>query len=93
MPAVVEWAGSEGEPVPSYFPASQRRVRGRRTAARIGELPAAVEAAISRGTELGSAVSAGEAAVVEEALPVGGAVWQEDMTVGARSTESGTKGA
>ena len=57
MPAVLEWAGDDEEPVPSSFPSSQHRTRGRRTAARPGELPPAIEAALWRGTELGSPVT------------------------------------
>ena len=57
MAAVLEWTGDDEELVPASFPSSQRRIRGRRTPARPGELPAEIEAAIWRGTELGSPVS------------------------------------
>jgi protein ImuA len=57
MAAVLEWAGADDEPVPSSFPSTQHRVRGRRVLARPGELPAAVQAAIWRGSELGSPVT------------------------------------
>jgi protein ImuA len=58
MAAVLEWTGDDEEPVPASFPSSQHRVRGRRTAARPGELPPDIKAAIWRGNELGSPVSA-----------------------------------
>jgi protein ImuA len=45
------------EPVPASYPSSQHRTRGRRAPARPGELPADIEAAIWRGTELGSPVT------------------------------------
>jgi protein ImuA len=57
MAAVLEWAGDDEEPVPSSFPSSQHRIRGRRTPARPGELPRDVEAAIWRGNQLGSPVT------------------------------------
>jgi protein ImuA len=56
--AVLEWAGSDDEPVPASFPSSQHRVRGRRTAASPGELPPEIAAAVWREDELGSPVSA-----------------------------------
>lgn len=74
MAAVLDWAGDD-EPVPSSFPSSQHRVRGRRTAVRPGELPPEVAAALWRGDELGSAassvVSSGFSALDAE-LPGGG---------------------
>ena len=57
MAAVLEWAGDDEEPVPASFPSSQHRVRGRRLAARPGELPPDIEAAIWRGNQLGSPVT------------------------------------
>lgn len=57
MAAVLQWAGDDEEPVPSSFPSSQHRTRGRRTPARPGELPPEVEAAIWRGNELGSPIT------------------------------------
>jgi len=59
MAVVLEWAGTDEEPVPSSFPSSQHRVRvrGRRTPARPGELPAELEAVIWRGDQLGSPVT------------------------------------
>ena len=58
MAAVLEWAGDDEEPVPASFPSSQHRTRGRRTPPRPGELPPEIEAAIWRGDQLGSPVSA-----------------------------------
>ena len=57
MPAVLEWAGDDDEPAPSSFASSQHRARGRRSPTRPGKLPPEVEAALWRGTELGSAVT------------------------------------
>ena len=57
MAAVLEWTGDDEEPVPSSFPSSQHRIRGRRTPARPGELPPDIEAAIWRGNQLGSPVT------------------------------------
>lgn len=57
MAAVLEWTGVDEEPVPASFPSSQHRTRGRRTPVRSGQLPPKIEAAIWRGTELGSPVS------------------------------------
>jgi protein ImuA len=57
MAAVLEWTGDDDEPVPASFPSSQHRHRGRRTPARPGELPPDIQAAIWRGSELGSPVS------------------------------------
>jgi protein ImuA len=57
MATALHWTGEDEEPVPASFPSSQHRTRGRRTPARAGELPADVEAAIWRGTELGSPVN------------------------------------
>lgn len=57
MAAVLEWTGDDDEPVPASFPSSQHRIRGRRTPVRPSELPPDIEAAIWRGTELGSPVS------------------------------------
>ena len=57
MAAVLEWAGDDEEPVPLSFPSSQHRIRGRRIAARPGELPPDIEAAIWRGNQLGSLVT------------------------------------
>ena len=57
MAAVLQWAGDDEEPVPSSFPSSQHRTRGRRVPARPGELPPEVEAAIWRGNELGSPIT------------------------------------
>ena len=53
MAAVLEWAGDDEEPVPSSFPSSQHRSRGRRMPAGSGELPPDIEAAIWRGSQLG----------------------------------------
>ena len=39
MATVLDWAGDDEEPVPASFPSSQHRIRGRRIAARPGELP------------------------------------------------------
>ena len=57
MAAVLEWAGDDEEPVPSSFPSSQHRIRGRRMPTRLGELPPDIEAAIWRGNQLGSPVT------------------------------------
>ena len=57
MAAVLEWAGSDGEPVPASLSSSPHRTRGRRTPARPGELPPEIEAAIWRGDQLGSPVA------------------------------------
>lgn len=57
MATALHWTGDDEEPVPAFFPSSQHRTRGRRTPARPGEVPPEVEAAIWRGTELGSNVS------------------------------------
>jgi len=57
MATALHWTGDDEEPVPASFPSSQHRTRGRRTPARPGEVPPEVEAAIWRGTELGSHVS------------------------------------
>ena len=57
MATALQWTGDDEEPVPASFPSSQHRIRGRRTPARPGELPPEIEAAIWRGTELGSPVS------------------------------------
>ncbi len=58
MAAVLEWTGDDEEPVPASFPSSQHRTRGRRTPARPGELPPDIEAAIWRGDQLGTPVTA-----------------------------------
>jgi protein ImuA len=57
MAAVLEWTGDDEEPVPASFPSPQHRVRGRRTPAHSGELPADIQAALWRGNELGSQVT------------------------------------
>jgi len=57
MATALHWDAGDDEPVPASFPSSQHRVRGRRTPARPGELPADIAAAIWRGTELGSPVT------------------------------------
>jgi len=57
MATALHWDAGDEEPVPSSFPSSQHRVRGRRTPLRQGELPAEVAAAVWRGTELGSPVT------------------------------------
>ena len=76
MATGLQWTGDDEEPVPASFPSSQHPTRGRRTPARPGELPPEVQAAIWRGTELGSpvttVVSSGFAALDAE-LP--GAGW------------------
>ncbi|MBU6259128.1 MAG: translesion DNA synthesis-associated protein ImuA [Burkholderiales bacterium] len=58
MPAVLAWAGDDDEPVPASLPSPRHRIRGRRSAACAGEFPPAVEAAIWRGSELGTPVAA-----------------------------------
>ena len=58
MAAVLEWIGDDEEPVPASFPSPQHRVHGRRTSARPGELPPDIQAALWRGNELGSPVTA-----------------------------------
>ena len=76
MAAVLEWAGDDEEPVPASFPSSQHRIRGRRIAARSGELPPDIEAAIWRGNQLGSPVTsviASGFAALDAELP--GAGW------------------
>lgn len=76
MAAVLEWAGDDEEPVPASFPSSQHRIRGRRIAARPGELPPDIEAAIWRGNQLGSPVTSVVAsgfAALDAELP--GAGW------------------
>ncbi len=88
MAAVLEWTGDDEAPVPPSFSSSQHRVRGRRTPAHpgapgvlgvldaLGAWPADIEAALWRGTQLGSPVTAvlatGHAALDAE-LP--GAGW------------------
>ena len=70
------WAGDDEEPVPASFPSSQHRIRGRRIAARTGELPPDIEAAIWRGNQLGSpviSVVASGFAALDAELP--GAGW------------------
>lgn len=57
MATALHWTGDDEEPVPASFPSSMHRVRGRRTPWRPGELPPEVQAAIWRGTELGSSVT------------------------------------
>jgi protein ImuA len=57
MATALQWAGDDDEPVPASFPSSQHRTRGCRTPVRPGELPPDIQAAIWRGTELGSPVS------------------------------------
>ena len=57
MATALQWAGDDEEPAPASFPSPQHRTRGRRTPARAGELPPEVQAAIWRGTELGSPVT------------------------------------
>ncbi len=57
MAAVLEWAGDDEEPVPSSFPSSQHRTRGRRTPVSPGFLPPEIEAALWRGNQLGSPVT------------------------------------
>ena len=57
MATALQWTGDDEEPVPASFPSSQHRIRGRRTPARQGELPPDIQAAIWRGTELGSPVA------------------------------------
>ena len=54
---VLEWAGDDDAPVPASFPPSQHPIRGRRTPVCPGEVPPAIQAAIWRGTELGSSIS------------------------------------
>jgi protein ImuA len=58
MGALLSWTGDDEAPVPSSFPGGQHRVRGRRSAARPGELPPDIEAAIWRGDALGTPVTA-----------------------------------
>jgi protein ImuA len=57
MATALQWTGDDEEPVPASFPSSQHRIRGRRTPARPGELPADIEAALWRGNQLGSPVT------------------------------------
>ena len=57
MAAVLKWSGVEEELVPSSFPSSQHRTRGRRTPVTLGDLPPGISAAIWRGHELGSSVT------------------------------------
>ena len=87
MAAVLEWAGDDEEPVPSSFPSSQHRVRGRRTPARPGELPPEIEAAIWRGNQLGSPVTS----VVASGFPgldveLPGTGWPCQAGLGAQCT-------
>ena len=61
MAAVLRWAGDDEEPapatLPSSFPSSRHRHRGRRTPGQPFEIPAELGAAVWRGTELGSSVT------------------------------------
>jgi protein ImuA len=57
MATALQWTGDDEEPVPASFPSSQHRIRGRRTPARPGDLPADIEAALWRGNQLGSPVT------------------------------------
>ena len=57
MAAVLKWAGDDEEPTPASFPSSQHRQRGRRTPGQPVELAPEINAAIWRGTELGSSVT------------------------------------
>lgn len=58
MAAVSDWAGTDDEPVPASFASSQHHTRGRRMAALPGQLPPDIEAALWRGDQLGSSVTA-----------------------------------
>lgn len=75
MAALLEWAGDDEKPAPPSFSSSHHRIRGRRTPVRPGSLPPDIEAAIWRGSELGSTVTgvlpSGFAALDAE-LPSGG---------------------
>lgn len=76
MAAVLDWTGTDEEPVPASFPSSQHRIRGRRTPARPEGLPPAIEAALWRGDQLGSPVTsvlASGFAALDAELP--GAGW------------------
>lgn len=57
MATALPWTGDDEEPVSASFPSSQHRIRGRRTPARPGDLPADIEAALWRGDQLGSPVT------------------------------------
>ena len=57
MATALQWTDNDEETVPASFPSSQHFIRGRRTPARPDELPPEIEAAIWRGTELGSPVT------------------------------------
>ena len=57
MAAVLQWAGDVEEPVPASLSSSQHRTRGRSTPARRGDLPPEIEAAVWRGSQLGSPVT------------------------------------
>jgi protein ImuA len=57
MATAMHWTGDDEEPVPASFPPSQHRSRGRRTPARTVEVPAELQAAVWRGSELGSPIS------------------------------------
>ncbi len=63
------------EPTPAFFPSSQHRTRGRRTALRVDTLPREIAAAVWRGDELGSmtsAVASSGFAALDAELPGGG---------------------
>jgi len=80
MTAALEWAAADDPPVdpPSALtslPIANQWARGRRTHARMASLPPEVEAAIWRGTELGSPVSTTQPsgfAQLDAELPGGG---------------------
>ena len=75
MATALAWTGDDEEPVPASFPSSQHRIRGRRTPARPGDLPPDIEAALWRGDEMGSPVTAVLAsgfAALDAELPGGG---------------------
>ena len=57
MATALHWAGDDEDPVPASFPSSQHRTRGRRTPVRPGDVPAELQAAVWRGSELGSPIS------------------------------------
>lgn len=76
MSAVLEWAGDDDlPPALSSIPIANQWARGRRTHARTATLPAEVESAVWRGSELGSTVSTTQPsgfAELDAQLPGGG---------------------